>query len=194
MVDSIEFAKYIISRVLDRNRKAEMPLDLGATKLQKLMYICDGCLLALGENFIGENVRAWQYGPVYPKVNTWLSKHPGIEDAGEPCDPNTVAQIKRIHAEYLIDQIIESWGSKTATALSEWSHQSGGPWAKALKCGSDKMNSLINKEDMRDYFSQVFFEVPAENIPPLSDEKKQGLAIILEEAEAKGEINLASFC
>jgi uncharacterized phage-associated protein len=131
MVESVEFAKYIISRVKARNEAGGKPIELGSTKLQKLIYLCDGCLLALGENFIRENARAWKYGPVYPKVNSWLSKNPGIEDIGEPCSPETLAQIERIEAVTLIDKIIEDYGSRTAQALSAWTHEDGSPWKTA---------------------------------------------------------------
>jgi uncharacterized phage-associated protein len=193
MVESVEFAKYIISRVKTRNETGKPPIELGGTKLQKLIYICDGCLLALGENLIGENARAWKYGPVYPKVNTWLSKNPGIEDIGEPCSPETLSRIESIEAAVLIDKIIEEYGSRTAQALSAWTHEDGSPWKKALEAGQGKMNSPIDKNDMRDYFAHTLLEVPADEMPPLTRQRKEELAAILEEAGARGEIDLSEY-
>jgi uncharacterized phage-associated protein len=193
MVESVEFARYIISRVKERNETREKPIELGATKLQKLIYVCDGCLLALGENFIKENAKAWKYGPVYPKVNTWLAKNPGIEDIGEPCSPETLSQIENIEAVTLIDKIIEDYGSRTAQALSAWTHEDNSPWKKALETGKGKMNSPIDKEDMRDYFAHSLLEVPVDNMPPLTPRRKEELAAILEDAEARGEIDLSQY-
>jgi uncharacterized phage-associated protein len=193
MVESVEFAKYIISRIKARNETGKPPIELGGTKLQKLIYICDGCLLALGENFIRENARAWKCGPVYPKVNKWLSNNPGIEDIGEPCSPETLSQIEGIEAAALIDKIIEDYGSRTAQALSAWTHEEGSPWKEALEKGQGKMNSPIDKNAMRDYFAHTLLEVPAEEIPPLTQQRKEELAAILEEAGARGEIDLSEY-
>jgi uncharacterized phage-associated protein len=81
MIDSIECAKYIIIRAQNHN----LTISLGETKLHKLLYICDGFILAAGINFIRENARAWNYGPVYPRVHGWIAKNSDVFKVPKSC-------------------------------------------------------------------------------------------------------------
>jgi uncharacterized phage-associated protein len=132
MVDSIEFAKYVISRIRDINTKRDSPIALGETKLQKPVYICDGFMLAFGFDFIGENARAWNYGPVFPRIHKWASKHDDLLSVKEPCSEDTIRQINEIKAQPLIDSVIETYGIETAQTLSMWTHEPGAHGKKRL--------------------------------------------------------------
>jgi uncharacterized phage-associated protein len=154
MVDSIEFAKYIILRVNDR-KKNGAPIQIGETKLHKLLYICDGIMLSDGINFINENARAWNYGPVYPRVHRWLEKEPDSFTNIKKCSQDALQRLNEIDAELLVDQVLLTFGEKTAEQLSAWTHRPGGPWEFALTRGKGRMNSPISKDDMRDYFSRM---------------------------------------
>jgi uncharacterized phage-associated protein len=151
MVDSVEFAKYILTRIQQINQdRREEPVKIGETKLQKLLYICDGFILAAGINFINEHARAWNYGPVYPRVHKWIEKN-DILIAGE-CDSGVLKKIEKINAEPLVDKVINVYGTRTAAELSAWSHRPGSPWEMALERGKGIMNSVIDKNDMETYF------------------------------------------
>ena len=128
------------------------------TKLQKLLYICDGYLCACGVNCIGENARAWNYGPVYPKVHRWLSRYSGIDDMRETCPDDTLKKLENIEAGPLVDRVVETYGPLSAQSLSLWTHKPGGPWEKALEKGRGVMNSVIDKNDIRDYFKRLISE------------------------------------
>lgn len=158
MVDSIEFAKYLINRVHKLNEGLESPITLSETKLQKLVYICDGFMLAYGFDFISENVRAWNYGPVYPRIHTWASKNKEWFDLNESCNADTLRAIEEIQAAPLVDSVITAYGMETAQTLSLWTHEPGGPWEKALEKGRGVMNSVIDKKDIRDYFKRIISE------------------------------------
>jgi uncharacterized phage-associated protein len=158
MVDSIEFAKYVISRIQDINTRRENPITLGETKLQKLVYICSGFMLAFGIDFIKENARAWNYGPVFPRIHRWASKYNDLLNQNEPCLQNTLEEIENIQAQPLIDSVIETYGLETAQTLSLWTHKPGGPWEKALERGKGVMNSVIDKDDIRRYFKELLGE------------------------------------
>jgi uncharacterized phage-associated protein len=155
MVDSIEFAQYIIWRTNEINKIASSPIQLRETKLQKLLYICDGIMLASDINCIKENARAWNYGPVYPRVHRWLEKHPDSFVTLKECSPDVLQLVNEIEAQPLVDQVILTFGRNTAEQLSAWTHRPGGPWELALAHGKGVMNSPIRKDDMRDYFSRV---------------------------------------
>jgi uncharacterized phage-associated protein len=153
MMDSVEFAKLIINRAnfLNKSKKDKKEkITLGETKLHKLLYICDGFLLAADINFISEQAKAWNYGPVYPRVNTWLKKETDAftkkyEDASEAS-----REIKEIIP--VVDVVIGRYGLWSANELSNWSHCPGSPWETALKKGKGVMNSVIDKKDMKKYF------------------------------------------
>jgi uncharacterized phage-associated protein len=155
MVDSIEFAKYIILRTRELNKTIEPVIRIGETKLHKLLYICDGIMLSAGINFIMENARAWNYGPVYPRVHRWLEKEPDSLASVTECVPDTVRLLEEIVAEPLVDKVLGTFGNKTAEQLSAWTHRPGGPWELALARGKGIMNAPISKDDMRDYFARM---------------------------------------
>jgi uncharacterized phage-associated protein len=152
MVDSVQFAQYILYCTQQLNKTRDTPLSMGETKLQKLIYICDGLLLAIDIHFINENARAWNYGPVYPRVHKWYGKEGKIT----PVDYSEAVKkaVDALDIQPLIDGIINSFGQWTAQSLSNWSHQPGSPWEKALERGKGKMNSIIDKNDMKEYFKE----------------------------------------
>jgi uncharacterized phage-associated protein len=157
-IDSVEFAKYIISRFREVNDTRKTPIELGETKLQKLLYICDGFILAASINLIGEVAKAWNYGPVYPRVHKWISRTSDAFTNPQNCAPATLQRIKEINAEALVDKVIRVYGAKTAGDLSAWSHSPGSPWEKALERGKGVMNSPIEKTDMKRYFKGLLGE------------------------------------
>jgi uncharacterized phage-associated protein len=155
MVDSIEFAKYIILRTKELNKTVNPAIQIGETKLHKLLYICDGLMLSVGINFIQENARAWNYGPVYPRVHKWLAKQPDSFVNLKECSPDTLRLLDEIDAEPLVDKVVLTFGHRTAEQLSAWTHKPGGPWELALARGKGIMNAPISKDEMRNYFCGI---------------------------------------
>ena len=103
-------------------------------QLQKLVYIAHGYSLALmGDPLIYNDVRAFQYGPVYPKLYRKLSKYGAglvtepvkAEDAIDP----TGEQFKLIEAVWNI------YGQMEGSKLSALTHMEGSPWSQVWdKC------------------------------------------------------------
>jgi len=151
MVDSVEFGKFIVSRAAGLGGGAA-PIKLNETKLHKLIYICDGFMLAGGVNLIKETAKAWNYGPVYPKVHKWLKKDEVALSSPCQCDKSAAQEISAASAESLVDRVLGSFGGWTASQLTAWSHRPGSPWERALERSRGVMNSPISKSDMRDYF------------------------------------------
>jgi uncharacterized phage-associated protein len=149
MIESTELAKYIISLAKDQD------IDLGETKLHKLIYICAGYALALGVDLVKEKARAWNYGPVYPNVRKWLEKNPNAFQQPQMCSSKTLETIKEVNAEGLINRVVSSYGKWTASALSLWSHKPNSPWELAIADGGGLMNSPISKTDMEAYFKTL---------------------------------------
>ncbi|WP_308687474.1 type II toxin-antitoxin system antitoxin SocA domain-containing protein [uncultured Treponema sp.] len=144
MIGSVDFAKFILKTAREKS------LCMNQTKLQKILYICDGTLLALGKNVINENAKAWDYGPVYPKVYRWFQKHKDDNFLSFSIPEEILADndIKKI-----VSQALDKFGSWTAKSLSEWSHKSGSPWSATMEQSNGKLNSAISKDYMKLYFT-----------------------------------------
>ena len=133
MISSVDFARIIINRtnLLNESKGKGEKITLGETKLHKLLYICDGLLLATDLNLINEHAKAWNYGPVYPKVNKWLKKEPGAfgrnYESSLEISPYITTEVIG-----LIDAVIEKFGQWTANKLSDWSHKPDSPWEMDL--------------------------------------------------------------
>lgn len=143
MIPSIDFAKYILKIA------AEKHIQLNQTKLQKLLYICDGALLAYGENVVEENPKAWDYGPVYPKVFKWYAKH-RYEDFSNISISDDITSNQLIRD--VVSQTLDKFGTQTATSLSLWSHRENSPWDMTVK-KDDSLYGTISKDYMKLYFS-----------------------------------------
>lgn len=144
------FAKHIINRFSFVNEAAGGKLLLGETKLQKLLFICDGYLLAAGSNLIKECAKAWNYGPVYPRIHTWLKKETDAFTKKYEGIPEELSEKEEITE--LVDAVLNTYGRWSANDLSNWSHRPGSPWETALEKGRGVMNSPIDKNDMKAYF------------------------------------------
>jgi len=121
------------------------------TKIQKLLYCCYGCALAdLDGRICDEYPRAWQHGPVFPRVFKHISKGGEIilidhsEITGQPAE--------------LIEEVTKSFGIYTATSLSEWTHSPNSPWDIVVnQTPADEGGGLGNfiPDDMiKDYFGR----------------------------------------
>ena len=143
MIPSIDFAKYILKIA------AEKHIQLNQTKLQKLLYICDGALLAYGENVVEENPKAWDYGPVYPKVFKWYAKH-RYEDFSNISISDDITSNQLIRD--VVSQTLDKFGTQTATSLSLWSHRENSPWDMTVK-KDDSLYGTISKDYIKLYFS-----------------------------------------
>ena len=155
MVSSVDFAKYLLLCVQKLNTTFKPPIEMNETKLHKLMYICDGILLSSDVNIIDENVRAWNYGPVYPKVHSWVAKYKPFEANHEIAPPQAVIDyLESVQAKEVVLSVVKRMRKYTAGELSNWSHRPDSPWEKALERSNGIMNAVINKKDMGEYFSR----------------------------------------
>ncbi|MEI0487198.1 Panacea domain-containing protein [Brachyspira intermedia] len=142
-IDSVLLAKYIIKQAQIK----KIP-EMCITKLQKLLYALDGGLLARNINAVDEHCRAWQYGPVYPKVFTKINP----EDFNKNYDNLNIDEIdSKEHADIIkkmVEVVLDNFGQYSAGKLSDWSHREGSPWSQTPK------NEKISKLLMKEYFSR----------------------------------------
>lgn len=96
-------------------------------QLLKLVYIAHGWMLGLyGRPLIRDQVQAWQYGPVIPRLYNAVRDYRGQPVTRPLSAPNEVLSGQE---DDVICQVYEIYGSKTGPALSRLTHAEGTPWA-----------------------------------------------------------------
>ncbi len=145
-------------------------------QIQKLAYFGHGWHLAFSnEPLLDERVEAWTYGPVVPTLyhefKEWGSGSikkpattvtlgvspktgrktllrfvaPSLDDAGVPTPTLTFTK-------QLLEKTWEVYGSLTGIALSQLTHEAGGPWERARSANPGVRGVDIPDDWIRDHF------------------------------------------
>lgn len=124
-------------------------------KLQKLVYLSQGWSLALRNRpmFIGE-FEAWANGP----VNRTLFRHHRTEYSvsrwrlGNPDNLDEDEQS-------VVDAVLDNYGALSGAELSDLTHVSGTPWARAReRAGADEgqpAQEALSDDDIREHFQEL---------------------------------------
>jgi uncharacterized phage-associated protein len=145
--DSVIVAKYIIYRASENKRVVNV------TKVQKLLYIAYGLMLAdKGERLIDESPQAWPFGPVFPRSQN--QKKVNYSVIPQKDDPELSNIIKDDTSRYYIDTAIDEFGGLTASRLSDWSHETGSPWDETVKQKGFNWGMPISDELIKNFFKQ----------------------------------------
>ncbi len=121
------------------NRLLELATAAGDTltpmQILKLVYICHGWMLGLyGVPLIRDEVQAWKYGPVIPRLYNSVNSFRDQPVIGPL--PVRGDQEPLVHQEEnVIRQTYEIYGQKSGPALSRLTHQMGSPWAQTFRDG-----------------------------------------------------------
>jgi len=119
-VESVNFAIYLSKKA------SEKKINSNITKLQKWLYICYGLFLA-AENrpLLNERPKAWDYGPVFPRVYKKQKKHDNLKELYDEINPKYF-----IKYDEIINVTLEHFGSWTVEELCAWTHEPGKAWDK----------------------------------------------------------------
>lgn len=135
---ALDIARKILSRV-----DVEHGDTISNLKLQKLLYFVQGFHLAsYGQALFEEDMIAWTYGPVVPKVYDTYKKYrrrdintAGITDEVE-LKPQEEALFGKVYLEY---------SRYSAVALMQMTHTAG-PWR------NHNVGEVLPKDEIRNYF------------------------------------------
>ena len=121
-------------------------------QLLKLVYIAHGWMLGLyGRPLIGDDVEAWQYGPVIPRLYNSIRHY-----RGKPVNTTLRAPNGDVLDDLecdIVDQTYKLYGGKTGPALSRLTHQPGSPWHTIYR---DKDYGLVIPIDLiEDHYAQL---------------------------------------
>lgn len=140
--DSLDIASYIKKKCQELNYSG-----INNTKIQKLLYCCYGATLVIeNKRLCKEYPRAWNYGPVFPKVYSYISKNKKLEDISQVSFPDNIKNI--------LDTVIAFFGKFSGGQLSQWSHEEGSPWYNVITLQKQSIGSFIPDEDILEYFKR----------------------------------------
>lgn len=144
MQDIMQYPSLKVASEIARICRAER-IHYNNTKLQKLLYCCYGCcLVAFDARICDEYPKAWQYGPVFPRVFRYMNKGKDILSPDLTLNAPEFVQV-------LLRDVVLTFGQYTAGALSNWTHEDGSPWAFVVK-EMEEPNGTIPDDKIRQYF------------------------------------------
>jgi len=139
-------SKVVANRFLERaveNGDAITPMQL-----LKLVYIAHGWMLGLyGRPLIRDDVQAWQYGPVIPKLYNAIRQfrsqpvHGPIHAPTEELDQQEAS---------IVDQVYEIYGHLSGPQLSRMTHADNTPWQLTYKPG--EFGLVISNDVIEDHY------------------------------------------
>ena len=148
MMDAVGFAAYLIKRA------QELGFTVNVTKLQKWLYVCYGLYLAAyGEQLFNERPKAWDYGPVFPKVHRQQVKNK-LEKLVQGANLDNLQPDERDKCNGVVDAVLGHFGNWMATELVEWTHTPNMAWDRTVK-ESGKYATIDNFDIYRDFKEYV---------------------------------------
>ena len=143
-------AMQIAEWFLQRNRVAMMEEDaelISPMKLQKLLYYAQGSFLGVyNEPLFGEDLLAWEHGPVVECVYQAYRRYGA---AGIPYDADFDSSIFTPEENDLLNEVYDTFGQYSASKLRNMTHEET-PWKTTQR------NHVIDTAVIKDYFIQEY--------------------------------------
>ena len=137
----------IANRFLDL--ASESDATLTPMQLLKLVYIAHGWRLGLyGKPLIRDEIQAWQYGPVVPKIYSAVRNfrsNPVVGQLSAPRDDKLNSNEASV-----VRQVFDIYGKMSGPALSRLTHAPGTPWARVYRDG--KFGIPIPNDVIEDHY------------------------------------------
>lgn len=151
---SIAIANYLLDLAW-KNQRSIDPL-----KLQKLVFVGQGWHLAAhGRRIVGENVEAWDFGPVFPQLYHEFKKYrrspiarPGL--CFDKFDPD-----QETDEGFVLDQLWRVHKDVTGISMANKTHEPGSPWEQVIRKYVEEKEPIpsylaIPDDIIRDYYSK----------------------------------------
>lgn len=126
-------------------------------QLQKLVYIAHGFHLAItGQPLFYNNVHAWPWGPVIPKLYNRLKKYgSGIVSEQIPRDESSPEGDIAPLAKSIIENVWRSYGQRSGPELSRVTHKADTPWSQTW---NTEKYGIIPNELIQTYYRRLLDE------------------------------------
>ncbi|MCA0449322.1 MAG: DUF4065 domain-containing protein [Proteobacteria bacterium] len=124
---------------------------LTSMQLLKLVYMAHGWMLGLYHRpLIKDEVQAWQYGPVIPRLYNAIRHFKGSAVSGPiKSDKEALDEF----AQNIIEQVYERYGRLSGPALSRLTHAADSPWEVVYEPGS--FGLVIPDDLIEDYYARL---------------------------------------
>lgn len=150
-------ARTVARSIIERASASQV--EITNLKLQKLLYIAHGTMLAAFDKpLVRTTFSAWKYGPVLEAL------YHDLKVFGSDSIKSSDFYIQRwdpipeddVQAYEVIDAVLGHFGNKTGAALIEWSHHKNGPWyavyedkTKGIEIPDDAIRSFFRENVVR---------------------------------------------
>lgn len=150
MITAMQVAAYFLSKVDD-----ELGEGITNLKMQKLVYYAQAYHLAIfGIPLFGEEIQAWQHGPVVPDLyHKFKSFDSGPIDANDYL--SDINQTLPEEVKEFLDEVYEQFAQFSAWRLADMTHAED-PWKEAIS----NRDHVISHESMRNFY-KAFITVEA---------------------------------
>lgn len=147
MYDSITVA----NRLLERARMSNDTMT--PMQVLKLVYLAHGWTLGLlGRPLIRDEVQAWEYGPVIPRLYNAMRHFKSSPVVGLLGGGNSTEVLPPVEAS-IVDQVYDKYGSHSGPALSRLTHLPGSPWHTTYVRGS--FGIVIPNDIIEDHYARL---------------------------------------
>lgn len=146
-------SRFVANRFLELADRANDTLS--PMQLLKLVYIAHGWMLGLhGRPLIRDEVHAWQYGPVIPRLYNVTRKF-----KSQPVQGPLPAAAEELTADEsaVVDRVYALYGNLTGPALSRITHAVGTPWEVTYRPGEFGM--VISNDIIEDHYRKLSREL-----------------------------------
>lgn len=129
----------------------EVGQPINQIRVQRFLYLAQGVHLArLNAPLFEDEIEAWSYGPVVPKVYEKLKVW-----GNKPITSNISGPIPKVNE--IIQYVWAIGDGLSNTVLCNWAHSKGSPWEKSY---SPFYKKKISLNLMRDYFRETMNITP----------------------------------
>ncbi len=125
--------------------------SLTPMQLLKLVYIAHGWMLGLyGRPLIRDQVEAWQYGPVIPRLYNAVRQFRSQPVVGPISSRDEKIEA---HEDSIIKQVYEIYGNLSGPALSRLTHAPKTPWDLTYK--PNEFGIEISNDVIEDHYQRL---------------------------------------
>ena len=148
LTDAVTFAAYLTRKAREQGHVVNV------TKLQKWLYVCYGLYLAAyGEQLFNDRPKAWDYGPVFPRVHKHQTENK-LEKLVSDSNIDNLVPDARDKCNEVINAVLGHFGDWMATELVGWTHTPNMAWDKTIKT-SGLYSTIDNFDIYKDFKEYV---------------------------------------
>lgn len=144
------------------DRAAPLGVEMTNLKLQKLLYIAHGAMLAVHNRaLVNTTFAAWKYGPVLESLyhDLKIFGSDSIKSGDSYIQQWNPIPQEDAEAISIVDAVLGHFGPMTGYGLIQWSHLPDGPWNAVYK--DNTKNLTIADPEIKRYFREKVIKQPA---------------------------------